>query len=67
VVLAEKMMELASKGNSAAIKELFERIDGKVTERVQLDIQLAAIKQMTDAERDAFLAGVGSPEREETG
>jgi hypothetical protein len=56
VYLGEKLLKLASKGNPAAIKEILERIDGKVTENVQLDIQLTAIKQMTNAELDEFIA-----------
>jgi len=53
--LAERLLQLASKGNPTAIKELFERIEGKVTEKVQFDIQLAAIQQMTDAELDDMI------------
>ena len=49
-------MQQAAAGNPAAIKEILDRIDGKVTENVQLDIQLAAIKQMTNAELDDMIA-----------
>jgi hypothetical protein len=47
---------LACKGNPAAIKEVFERIDGKVTEILQLDLQLNAVKNMSDAELEAIIA-----------
>jgi len=55
-VLVESLLQQAAIGNPAAIREILERIDGKVAERVQLDIQLAAIKQMTDAELDEMIA-----------
>jgi hypothetical protein len=59
VVLAERLLVLACKGNPAAIKELLERIDGKVTENLQLDLQLNAVKSMTDAELEAIIAASG--------
>ncbi len=50
VVLAERLLVLACKGNAAAIKEVLERIDGKVTENLQLDLQLSAIERLSDAQ-----------------
>jgi len=38
VYLGEKLLKLVAKGNPAAIKELFERIDGGVSENVHLDV-----------------------------
>jgi hypothetical protein len=57
-VIVEKTMHLAAyKGNPAAIKEVWERIDGKVKENIQLDIQLQQIRAMTDDELEAIIAG----------
>jgi hypothetical protein len=61
-VLAERLLELACKGNPAAIKELLERIDGKVPANLQLDIQLTAVQNMTDAELEAIIARSDSTE-----
>ena len=65
-VVAERLLELACKGNPAAIKEVFERIDGKVTENRQLDLQLSAVKRMTDAELEALIAGSGGIELDQS-
>jgi hypothetical protein len=61
-VLAERLLELACKGNPAAIKELLERIDGKITANLQLDIRLDAVKNMTDAELESVITGSDSTE-----
>jgi len=66
-VLAERMLQLACQGNPAAIKELLDRIDGKVTENVQLDTQLKAIQNMTDQELGAFIAATCVTETEQSG
>jgi hypothetical protein len=66
VVLAERILELVAKGNPAAIKELFERTEGKVRENIQLDIQLNAVKNMTDAELEEIIAGLDSTQKEQS-
>jgi hypothetical protein len=57
VYLMEKMLILAAKGNPAAIKEVFERTEGKVKDVVELDVQLNAVKSMTDEQLQAIISG----------
>ena len=45
--------------NPAAIKEFMERIGGKVTENLPLDLRLNAVKIMGDTELELIIAGSG--------
>lgn len=55
-VLVERTMIAACKGNPAAVKEVWERLDGKVKEQIQVDINLAKIRMMTDEELEREVA-----------
>ena len=61
VVIIERTMQLALKGNPAALKEVWERIDGRVKENLRLDIQLQAIRSMSDVELERVIAGAALP------
>jgi hypothetical protein len=56
VVLIERLMEHAAKGNPAAIKELWERMEGKVKENVQVDVNVL-VGKMSDDELEAAVRG----------
>ncbi len=59
MVLIEILMEHAGTGNPAAIKEISNVSTGRVRDNVQLDIQLMAIRKMTDQELETVVAGAG--------
>jgi hypothetical protein len=58
-VLPEQLMTHAMNGNASAIRELWERIDGKVQTNVEVGVDLSRIRVMTDDELEAIVKNAG--------
>jgi hypothetical protein len=58
-VVVERLLQLVCKGNPQAIREVLERLEGKVRHEVQIDVSLDRIRQMSDDELEQAIIDVG--------
>jgi hypothetical protein len=63
-VVVENLLKQATKGNGNALKEIFERIEGKVPRNVALDVA-SQVSSMSDAELECMVRRMIDTELEE--